>query len=292
MFRFLAFLWLAAGLAAAPLSVIVSIVPQAYFMEAIGGKLVRTEVMIPPTASPVLYEPRVSQMMQVAKADLYFAIGVPFERAWLPRFAKQNPAMKVIDVSRGIAKRSMEHHAHGEGPGHDEHEHEENKKAGEDPHIWLSPRTAAQMAKNIASALQREDPENAAVYRANLAQFLESAAKLDRRLEAIFSACPAKTIMVFHPSWGYFCDAYGLQQIAIEQEGKEPTLGELAKLAETARVHRVRTLFVQPQFDRRAADILAASLGVGVRIADPMAVDWDANLLGFAHAICGERPNE
>jgi len=259
----------------------VSIVPQKYFVEKIAGDLAQVTVMVPPGASPATYEPRPSQMRALSRADLYFAIGVPFEKAWLPRFAAQNPKMKIVDITEGIRKVPMAAHDHDHGHEGDRHPHETL-----DPHVWLSPPLVKILARNIAEALEKADPVHADTYRKNFAAF-------DRDLDALFATlkkrlapCRGHAMMVFHPSWGYFARAFGLKQIPIEIEGKEPRSRELMHLIEEAKEHHVRAIFIQPQFSRRAAEVIARSIGARVIVADPMAYDWKRNLLSIADKVC------
>ncbi len=267
----------------AKMDVIVSIVPQKYFVEKIAGDLVDVTVMVPPGASPASYEPKPSQMKKVAKARLYLSIGVPFEKAWLPRFAAQNRKMRVVDTAAGIAKRPMQSHRHG-------HEHGLTRHAihadSLDPHVWLSPPLVKIMARNIAEALEESDPVHAAEYRRNLRLFEREVDDLDRRLKSILKPCRGMAMMVFHPSWGYFAHEYGLKQIPIEAEGKEPKSRELAELVREAKEEEVRALFVQPQFSRRAAEAVASSIGAKIVIADPLAAEWAQNLLEVAKRVC------
>ena len=280
-------LWLLLFLPAtgwAKVQVVVSIVPQKYFVEKIAGDLAEVTVMVPPNASPATYEPRPSQMRALSRADLYFAIGVPFEKAWLPRFAAQNPKMKIVDITEGIRKVPMASHHH---HGHRASETENRKTTHSlDPHVWLSPPLVKILARNIAEALEKADPVHADAYRKNFAAFERDLDALFVTLKKRLAPCRGHAMMVFHPSWGYFARAFGLKQIPIEIEGKEPRSRELMHLIEEAKEHHVRAIFIQPQFSRRAAEVIARSIGAGVIVADPMAYDWKRNLLSIADKVC------
>lgn len=260
--------------------VAVSILPQKSFVEKIAGDLADVTVMVPPGASPASYEPKASQMKKITRAEIYFAIGVPFEKAWLPRFAAQNPKMKIVDVTAGIKKRPMVSHRHEHGSGH--HHREDSL----DPHVWLSPPLVAIVAENIAEALKDADPEHAAEYMKNLERFKREIEALDRELRKILEPCRGTAMMVFHPSWGYFANQYGLRQIPIEAEGKEPRSKRLAELIKEAKEEGVKAIFVQPQFSKRAAEAIADSIGAEVVVADPMAADWAESLIDTAKELC------
>jgi len=267
----------------AKIDVVVSIVPQKYFVEKIAGDLADVTVMVPPGASPASYEPKPSQMKKIAKARLYFSTGVPFEKAWLPRFTAQNRKMRVVDTTAGIAKRPMASHSHEYEEGAMHHEVHADSL---DPHVWLSPPLVKIMARNIAEALQESDPAHAAEYGRNLRLFERELDDLDRRLKSMLEPCRGMAMMVFHPSWGYFAHEYGLKQIPIEVEGKEPKSRKLAELVREAKEEGVRALFVQPQFSKRAAEAVASSIGAKIVVADPLAAEWAQNLLEVAKRVC------
>ena len=260
--------------AAAGTPVFVSILPQKYFVEKIGKGLVDVHVMVPPGAGPATYEPRPAQMAALAGARIYFAVGVPFERAWLARIAAANPAMTIVHTDEGIAKIPMAAHHHHEAGSGDPHGHD----GPLDPHVWLSPPLVKIQARRILSALAAADPENEAVFAANCDAFLGEVDALHRDLLAVFRDRRGEAFMVFHPSWGYFAKTYGLRQIAIETEGKDPKPAQLKDLIETARAMGVRVVFVQPQFSAKSARVIAGAIGGEVIFADPLAEDWAENL--------------
>ena len=123
-------------LAADKISVFVSIVPQQYFVQQIGKELIDVQVMVQPGASPATYEPKPKQMADLSKAKIYFAIGVPFENAWLDEITAANPNMQVVHTDNGIEKLEMIPHHHDDHEGeHHEAEHEQEKK---DCNLWYS----------------------------------------------------------------------------------------------------------------------------------------------------------
>jgi zinc transport system substrate-binding protein len=268
----------------------VSIVPQKYFLDKIGGPLVSTSVMVEPGASPHAYEPRPSQMTALSKARVYFSIGLEFEHAWLPRFQSVNRGLLVAPMDSGIEKRPMADLEDEPAPaeaGGESHRHE-----GLDPHIWLSPELAKKQARTACEALSRLDPAHDSAYRANCRSFEAEIAALQDTLRSILhkggTAVAKKTFMVFHPSWGYFAAEFDLRQVAIEIEGKEPSARQLQIIVETARKDGIRTIFAQPQFSPRSAEIIARQIGGKVAIADDLAYDWKNNLIAFAKALSSQ----
>ena len=291
------FVLLSPSWAAEKVPVFVSILPQKFFVEQIGKDLVDVQVMVEPGASPHTYEPKPRQMAAVSKARIYFAIGVTFEKAWLNRIKTSNPGMLVVHTDHGIEKLPMaahHHHGdekhdheahdrHGEDKDHKEAHHDHHHDHGEpDPHIWLSPPLVMVQARSILAALQSVDPPHHAAYEANYQAFVAMAAKLDAELRSIFAGKKGLQFMVFHPAWGYFADAYGLKQVPIELEGKEPKPAQLKQLIDHAREHDIKVLFVQPQFSVKSAEVVAQGIGGQVAFADPLAQDWMENLLAVA----------
>ncbi|MGM0452790.1 MAG: metal ABC transporter solute-binding protein, Zn/Mn family [Thermodesulfobacteriota bacterium] len=260
---------------AGQISAFVSIVPQQYFLEQIGGDRVDVHVMVPPGANPATYEPAPTQMTKLAKADLYFTVGVPFENAWMDKLLSANPDLKVIHTEAGIEKRSIERR----------HPDDGRSEGTPDPHIWLSPPLVMLQARNILTALAAADAAHSKTYAANYQQFIQQIVDLDLRLRRRLSASQNRRFMVFHPSWGYFADAYGLSQVAIEVEGKSPKGSDIQRLIRLAKKHEIRRVLVQPQFSSRNAETIAGAIDGQTVIADPLAGNWPENLLTVADRI-------
>jgi len=291
--------WAGPALAGGKVRAFVSILPQKYFVERIGGDLVDVDVLVPPGANPHMYEPSPRQMTALTRAQVYFAIGVNLEHVWLPRLADANRAMLVIRSQEGVDKMPMAAHHHDDGDEHEalheEHEgeygheamHEEHEHGILDPHIWLDPLRVKIIARNTCAGLVKVDPAHKSAYETNLAAFLTELAELDRSIASTLSALPEgkRTFMVFHPSWGYFAKRYGLTQAAIEAGGSEPSPRHLAEIIEHGRELGASVVFVQPQFSRRSADVIASELGAKVVPLDPLAEDWKDNLLHAAEAF-------
>ena len=282
----------------------VSIVPQKYFVERIGGGLVDVNVLVLPGANPHMYEPSPRQMTALSKAQVYFAIGINLEDVWLPRLADANRDMLVVHTQDGVRKIPMAAHHHEEAGGEHGHEgmeaehengheamHEEHGHEGEhgilDPHIWLDPVRVKTVARNTCDGLVQVDPAHKAEFEANLAAFLKDIDELNATLAKSLASIPAdkRTFMVFHPSWGYFAQRYDLTQVAVEDGGKEPSPRHLAEIIEHGRENGVSVVFVQPQFSKRSAEVIALELDAEVLPLDPLAEDWKDNLLHAADAF-------
>lgn len=275
--------------ASAKPEVTVSIVPLKTFVEKISGDRITVNVMVLPGHSPALYEPKPSQMRALSASALYFYIGVPFERAWLKRFSDQNPKMTMVDTAKGIDLLEMAAHHHDEEEeeaGHDDHEeHARHEEEGKDPHIWLAPALVKSVSQTILQALTTQFPADAAYFKANYDTFAAEIEAADAKIAALLRPFKGESFMVFHPSWGYFAKAYGLVQLPIELEGKEPKPSQLGAFIREVKKSGARVIFVQPEFSQKAARTIAAESGIDVVTLSPLAPEWSQNLLDFAAAI-------
>ncbi|MEW6136868.1 MAG: zinc ABC transporter substrate-binding protein [Thermodesulfobacteriota bacterium] len=283
----------------------VSILPQKYFLERVGGDRVRVSVLVGPGSSPHTYEPTPRQMTELAQADIFFRIGVPFENVVMPKIQALHKGLTVVDTRDGIELRKSDedhnHEAHTPKPhkhdsaqgraklnhkhrseAEDDHHHE----AGElDPHIWLDPVLVKRQAETMCSALIKIDPAHEKTYRENLKKFESDLDEVNSLVAKALSRVKGKEIFVFHPAYGYFADRYGLKQRAVETGGKEPGAKQLAALIDRAKKAGVKVIFVQPQFDRKNATTIARAIGGAVIPLDPLAPDYLENLRDMARKV-------
>jgi len=270
-------------------TVFVSILPQKFFVQQISKDAFNVEVMVPPGASPHTYEPKPSQMRKLAEARIYFTIGVALEDAWLDKFADINPDMNVVKTEAGISKLAMEgrhHHKDGDhDEHHDEHHSEKERESGLDPHIWLSPDLVKKQAETINDSLAQLNPGMGQQFTDNYNQFIKRIDQLDSRLREVLKDKEGMKFMVFHPSWGYFADSYGLEQVAVEIEGKSPKPAHLKQLIKLARGDRINMIFAQPQFSQKSAAVIAKEIDGEVILIDPLGEDWFANMEVVAETL-------
>jgi len=252
------------------LHVFVSILPQAYFVERVGGTHVEVEVLVGPGQSPATFEPAPQQMTKLSQTSVYFSIGVPFEKRLVEKIQATLTNLRIIDTRQGIKLRTMQDEHHG---------------GSSDPHIWLNPNLVKIQATTICDELCRLDPQNAAEYRKNLKAFKTDLHEVDTRIAQMLAPLRGRKFYVFHPSFGYFADAYGLTQVAVEMEGKEPGAKELASLINQAIEDSVKVIFVQPQFSARSTKAVAEAIGGVVVLIDPLAKDYLQNLEDIAEKI-------
>jgi zinc transport system substrate-binding protein len=271
-----------------PITVAVSVVPQAEFVEKVGGDKVKTVVIVPSGADPHTYEPSPKEVQEISKAKMLVTVGVgmPFEEGWIDTFESMDSGTLIVNCSKGIELKELEGHNH-EGEEEGEHDEEletehENESAEEreelDPHIWTSPANAKIMVEDIYEGLVELDPENESYYAQNRDAYLEELDALDARIREKLNGSEGSNFMVYHPSWGYFASEYGLNMISVEIEGKEPSAQDLAKLVDLAKEKNVKVIFVQAQFSTRSAEVLAQEIGGEVVAVDPLAKNYVANM--------------
>ena len=262
------------------IGIVVTLAPQAEFVEKLGGNEVAVTIMVPSGASPHTYEPTLSQMNAVSGAEIYAKVGsgVEFELAWMNNLIDRNKDMLVVDCSEGvelIEMRAAHDHENGE-----DHSHE-----GMDPHIWMSPPNAMIMVNNLCDGLMAIDPDNKTYYMANRDAYLKELIELDQDIERNLADLTKRVFMVYHPAFGYFAREYDLVMLAIEQEGKEPSLAGLERLIDQAREDNVGIIFVEPQFDKRNAEIIADEIGAEIVQIDPLAKNYTENLRAIMQAF-------
>jgi zinc transport system substrate-binding protein len=269
----------------------VSIAPQGWLAQRVGGDRVSIEVLVTPGQSPHTYEPTPKQMMNLSEADVFFRIGTPFENRVVEQLAKINARMRLVDCTLGVAHIESTAECDHDEPGHDHAAHDhathDHGPASADPHIWLDPVRAKTIASNIADALIEIDPPHADGYRARLAALHAELDALDQELKSALAPFAGRTFYVFHPAYGYFADRYALNQVAIEIDGKSPGPKQVIDLIERCRADNVHTIFVQPQFPTADANAIAEAIKGVVAPMDPLDGDYVGNLRGMARAIVG-----
>ena len=252
----------------------VSILPQSYLVERVGGMRVHVEVLVEPGKSPHTFEPTPRQMTALGEADLYFGIGFVFEERILNKIQNTNHGFELVRTDRGIEKRPLEGHSRNHG-----------NEGESDPHIWLSVPEIRTQVSNIYEALVKNDPQYKDVYKRNFEDFMKDLDGVHERLSKTFEPYRGLPFFVFHPSFGYFADLYGLHQVPIEIEGKGPTPKQLENLIEEAKSQEVKIIFVSPQFDRKGAETVADAIGGTVVAIDPLAKNVLENLENIAAEI-------
>lgn len=257
-------------------SVIVSVAPHKFFVERIAGNTVNVVLMVPASSTPHSYEPPPKQILEAAKADIWFRVGEGFEKKAIEALLAYNPKMVLVDLRKGLPLIASHHH------------HADGKccsSEGADLHIWLSVKLAQIEARTIAEALIQRYPENNALYQVNLQKFVAELQALDKQFTEMLAPLKGKTVMVSHPAYGYFCRDYDLKQLSLEIEGREPTPKTMTQLLEKARSLRIRTIYTQAQYGVKGAELFANLLGAQVVTLDPYAEDYLNSMKSIAQAF-------
>lgn len=257
--------------------VLVSVPPQLYFVRAIAGDSVEARSVVPADVSPETYEPKPSQARAFMQAAVFFGVGMSYERALQTRLASTNRALLYTDLAHIV----LDHDRH------DEHAHTklDSTTHTHDPHIWLSLKLAKAQAKAMYESLCAISPAHKESYTKNLATFFAQVDKIGLDLARILAGQRGRAFLVLHPAFGYLAQEFGLEEIALEEDGKEIKLKALSRLPKLIEEKRIRTLFIQPQFDKERAESIAKTLGLNVEILDPLNENWEESLYAFAHKI-------
>ncbi len=264
----------------------VTILPLKYIVENITGDDFKVDVLVPSGASPETFEPTPKQYIALNEAQMIFSTGlIDFENALLSRLENRG---KLVNLSRGIdLMEGSCSHDHSHDAEADEHEHvEKGHRHGIDPHIWTSPRELKIMARNAFEAIARQYPDSAK-YRAAYNMLAERLDSLDKECKRMCDASESRAFVIYHPALTYFARAYGLEQIAVESDGKEPSAKHIARIIDEAREDGVTCLLYQSQYPRTTVEIIARDMGVECREIDPLAEDAVNNIIGITRLITG-----
>lgn len=275
MNKFLLFLLFLTGTLEAKTHVLVSIIPQKFLVERIGGEYVTVDVIVPPGANSHTYEPSARQMVSIQKGEVWFRLGESFERRLIPILQKKT---RIIDQREGVDLIQA-------GCGccnTDSH----------DPHIWLSPRILKIQAGQIAQILSEHDPDHIKHFAGNLEILERELDLLDQECSARFVRASQRHILVSHPAFGYFCRDYGLYQIAIEMEGREPTPRYLTNLIEKARGLNIQTVFLQKQHNPKGGRRIARELHAEAVFIDPYHENVIENLRAISRLFAKNKGDE
>ena len=263
----------------------VSIPPQKYFVEKIAASTLDINVIIPASTDEHNFDFKPATMKKLEKSDIYFTIGLEFERVFADKFQSNFANLQVIDTGKDLRNlvTSHEHskderHAHKHSNSHETH-------SEKDPHIWLDPILVKIQASTIAKALIAKYPQNKALYEANLAHFQAELDALNAEISALFEKSKNKKFIIYHPSLAYFAARYHLVQIPVEIEGKEPKTNDLQRLVSVAKKENIKTIFVQKGFSQNAAKSLAKELKASVVELNHLSENYAKNLRQIAQKI-------
>lgn len=241
---------------------VATIEPLRYFVSRIGGEEWEVAVTVPRGFSPEEFMPSASQMVDLAQAECLFKVGeLGFETTWLNDALEEMENLQVYDTSAGINRATF------------------------DPHTWTSPHNVKIICTNIAKALAEVDAGKADVYKARLEKTLATVDSVDNVLRGLLAEVPSRSFVIAHPALSLFAEEYGLKQIAIEADGKEPTAASIENLIAQARKDSVKVIFVQEEFSEQSALVIAAETGAKIVKINPLAYDWPSEMIRIGRAL-------
>lgn len=254
-------------------TVTVTIPPYQYFVDKIAGDKVDVNVMVSNGNNPETYEPNAQQMMELSNSALYLKVGsIGFEQTWMKKLQDNAPDMKVIDTSVGIKSAQT--------PG-----------GNIDPHVWMSCKNARIIASNMLKALCELEPKHKTFFQKNYQQLLSSIDRQDSIIRKSFKDNPemVRKFVIYHPILTYFARDYQLEQLAIEEEGREPSAAQLKSLIERARKQKIRYCLIQAEFANRNTTTFIKESQTKAMDINPLQADWANAMKEVSLAVQGKK---
>jgi zinc transport system substrate-binding protein len=252
----------------------VSIAPYSYFIREIAGNDFNVNIMVPPGSNPHIYEPYPGQISSLRKSVAYISNGyLGFEMTWLDRFYEMNKTMKRVSLGDKIITIVST----------DKHEGEHSE--GADPHYWVSPSCALIMASEVRELLCQLNPAARQRYESNCDSLLIKIKAADIKAKSLFTGFAGESFMIYHPNLAYLARDYGLKEIAVEFEGKEPPPSRLKELIDLAASKNIKTIFVQREYDSKNAREIAREIGGQVVVIDPLSENWQKSTNDIIDAL-------
>ena len=259
----------------------VTIEPQRFFADRIGGDRFIVQSMVAPGQNPESYDPTPQQMISLGKSRAYFKIGyIGFELVWMERIRQNNPQLNIFDLSENMPLIQGEEHDH-DHEAEDHHHHH----GGIDPHIWSSFEGGKAVAHNTLNAFIALDGEHADEYRTNYEKLLEEIETTEQQVREILAPLKGTTFIIYHPALTYFAQEFGLNQLCIENEGKEPTPQHIRRLIDAAKESGAKVAFIQQEFDKKNAELIAREAGCKLVVINPLAYEWLDQMVLIAQAF-------
>lgn len=266
-------------------TIAVGIPPLAGFVENIAGDNFDIVVLIPAGNSPANYQPTAMEMQQLSEAELYFTLVMPTEEAnILPKALDFNDDLNIINLREEVSRvyPLLEVYGHS----HDEEDADElEEELTIDPHLWLSPKRAIEMVKIIERELSLVDSANSELYQRNAAEYILKLEELDEQIKKTVQTLKNKTFMIYHGSYTYFADDYGLEMISLEVAGKQATAAEIQEVIEHAKEENIKIVFYQDEFDDNQARTVADEIDGRVENVSPLSRDYITALNDFVNIL-------
>lgn len=262
--------------------VTVSILPQKYFVDQIAGNLLQVNVLVPPGSSPHNYSILPSQMKDLAKSKAWLQIGLlTFEDALKDKLADINKNLAIVNCSEGITPIA------GSECEEEGHKHAANESF--DPHIWLAPAESKIIARNTLNVLKTGFPEHASTFDSNYTRFISRIDSVSKMIDQKLAPLKNRNILIFHPALAYYARQFGLKQIALELDGKEPSPRHMKEIVDLAHEQNIHIIFIQKEFDSAFATQLSREIDGKVLIIDPLDYNWEKQLQDITDKIAAQK---
>lgn len=249
----------------------VTIEPLRYFAEQLVGDRAEVTTLVPKGSSPETYEPTAQQMVALGNSMMFIKVGdLGFERTWVAKLGDLADGIEIVDTSEGIATV------------------ESTSRGVTDQHTWMSCANALVIVKNIYNSLRKADPVNASFYEGRYNALMEKIEKLNAELTESLKTVEGSSFIIYHPALTYFAKEYGLHQLAVEEDGREPSAASLAKVIDEAKAEGVSLMLVQQEFDRRNAEIVAKALNIGMTTINPLSYEWEKEMRDIGRIIASQ----
>ena len=273
------------------LVIAVSIPPHAWFVSEIAGDKAWALVLVPPGQNPHTFEMTPRQLESLSSASAWIRCGLDFEISLLPRIAPLFQNLLIVDGTEGVHFRLLESHAHKDEM-HGEEDDDDDEGHGYSPspleidrHTWLGREPAKILAAHIRDVLSHLDYKNAEFYSERTDTLIREIDAVFDELSAALAPLSGRSVFVYHPSFGYFFDEFGIYQEAVETGGSEPTPRQLSDLLDSIAEDNPAAIFVQMQFPVTAARTLADAVDAQLVELDPLAFDWLDNIRRMGYAL-------
>ncbi|MGN0281612.1 MAG: metal ABC transporter solute-binding protein, Zn/Mn family [Prevotella sp.] len=252
-------------------TITVTIEPLRYFVEQLAGDKVKVITLVPNGSSPETYEPTAQQMIGLSNSMMFVKVGnLGFERTWMEKIKRMSKNLAITDTSEGIATV------------------ESSTRGVTDQHTWMSCANALVAVKNIYNTLREVDPDNASFYKQRYETMVKKINALNKEITEKTAPLRGSTFIIYHPALTYFAKEYGLHQLAVEEDGREPSAASLAQVIEKAKAANVKLMLVQKEFDKRNAEIVAKALQLEMTTINPLAYQWDEEMRQIGEIIASQ----
>ncbi len=245
----------------------VTIEPLRYFAERIAGDRFDVETMVPQGGNPETYEPSARQMMNLSHSVLYVKVGsIGFERTWMKKLEQNAPHAIIVDSSDGISMMKTENGI-------------------PDPHTWMSTANSLIIAENIYRALVKIDKKDSIYFKKNLENLIDSINHVDSEIRHLVRNAKTRSFLIYHSILTYYARDFGLTQIPLEEESREPSARQMHNIISRAKNERVKVFFVQKEFANRNINAVTESTGADTAEIDPLGYDWQNEMIKVARCL-------